>query len=70
MSTISTAYHGVDGEPLVWVDGDTEETRVGVDQLVLVPDHGVPENAGVPEEREVGHVLRAVEFWRVDLAAI
>merc|ERR1719367_1753597 len=38
---------GVDGEPLVRVDGNTEEARVGVDQLVLVPDDRVPENAGV-----------------------
>ena len=29
--------HGVDGEPLVGVDSDTEEAGVGVDQLVLVP---------------------------------
>ena len=28
---------GVDGKPLVRVDGDTEEAGVGVDQLV-VPD--------------------------------
>ena len=59
---------GVDGEPLVRVDGDTEEAGVGVDQLVLVPDHRVPENAGVPEEGEVSHVLRAVKLGGVDLA--
>merc|ERR1711970_1302096 len=59
---------GVDGETLVRVDGDTEETGVGVDQLVLVPDNGVPENAGVTEEGEVSHVLRAVKFGGVDLA--
>ena len=29
---------GVDGKPLVGVDGNTEEARVGVDKLVLVPD--------------------------------
>ena len=28
---------GVDGEPLVRVDGDAEEAGVGVNQLVLVP---------------------------------
>ena len=32
---------GVDGEPLVRVDGDTEEAGVGVDQLVLVPDQKI-----------------------------
>merc|ERR1719210_2405328 len=44
---------GVDGEPLVGVDGDTEEAGVGVDQLVLVPDHGVPQDAGVTQVGEV-----------------
>ena len=58
----------VDGEPLVRVDGDAEEAGVGVDQLVLVPHHRVPENAGVAEEGQVGHVLGAVELGRVDLA--
>ena len=38
---------GVDGEPLVRVDGDTEETRVGVNELILVPDHGVPQDASI-----------------------
>ena len=59
---------GVDGEPLVRVDGDTEEAGVGVDQLVLVPDHRVPQDASVTEEGEIGHVLGAVELGRVDLA--
>ena len=45
-----------------------EKARVGVDQLVLVPHHGVPEDAGVAEEGEVGHVLGAVKLGRVDLA--
>ena len=57
----------VDGEPLVRVDGDTEEAGVGVDQLVLVPDHRVPENAGITKESQVSHVLRAVELRGVDL---
>ena len=55
---------GVDGEPLVGVDGDTEEAGVGVDQLVLVPDHRVPEDASVTEESEVSHVLRVVKLQR------
>merc|ERR1712073_87014 len=58
---------GVDGEPLVGVDGDTEEAGVGVDQLVLVPDHGVPQDAGVTKVGEVGHVLGAVVLGRVHL---
>ena len=32
---------GVDRVPLVRVDGDTEEARVGVDQLILVPDQKI-----------------------------
>merc|ERR1719400_2346188 len=59
---------GVDGVTLVGVDGDTEEAGVGVDQLVLVPDHGVPEDASVTEEGEVSHVLRVVKLGGVDLA--
>ena len=55
---------GVDGVPLVGVDGDTEEAGVGVDQLVLVPDHRVPENAGITKEGEVSHVLRTVKLER------
>ena len=61
---------GVDGEPLVRVDGDTEEARVGVDQLVLVPDDRVPENAGVSEEGEISHVLRAVKLQRIRLESV
>ena len=48
---------GVDGKPLVRVDGDTEKAGVGVDQLVLVPDHGVPEDTSVTKECEIRHVL-------------
>merc|ERR1712045_976605 len=58
---------GVDGEPLVGVDGDTEEAGVGVDQLVLVPHHGVPQDAGVTQVGEVSHVLGTVIDRRVHL---
>ena len=30
----------------------------------LSPDHGVPEDAGVAKERQIGHVLGAVELDR------
>ena len=53
---------------LVGVDSDTEEARVGVDQLVLVPHHGVPEDASITKEGQVSHVLGVVELGRVDLA--
>ena len=60
-------FHGaqsVDGVALVRVDGDAEEAGVRVDQLVLVPDHRVPENAGITEEGEIGHVFGAVKLAR------
>ena len=50
----------VDGEPLVWVDGNTEQARVGVDQLVLVPHNRVPKNTGIPKVGKVSHVCCAV----------
>merc|ERR1712223_1719536 len=59
---------GVDGEALVRVDGDTEKTRVGVDQLILVPDNRVPEDTGITEISQVSHVFTAIKLGRVDLA--
>ena len=59
---------GVDGEPLVRVDGDAEEAGVGVDQLILVSDDRVPEDTGVTKEGQIGHVLGTVELGRVHLA--
>ena len=55
---------GVDGEPLVRVDGDAEEAGVGVDQLGLVTNHRVPEDAGIAKESKVSHVLRHVKLGR------
>ena len=60
--------HGVDGEPLVWVDGDTEEARVGVDQSLHVSHLQVEQHRGVIEVSQVGHVLTAVELRGVHLA--
>ena len=62
-----TAHHGVDGEPLVRVDGDTEETGVGVDQPLYVALVQVEQDGGVIEVGQVGHVLAAVVLGRVDL---
>ena len=59
---------GVDWEPLVRVDGNTEEAGVGVDQLVLVSDNRIPKDTGVPKVGEVGHVGSAVVDGRVHLA--
>ena len=52
---------------LVGVDGDTEEAGVGVDQLVDISDLQIPENRGVIEIGQVGHILAAVELGGVDL---
>ena len=53
---------------LVGVDGDTEEAGVGVDQLVDISDLQVPEDGGVIEVGQVGHILAAIELGGVDLA--
>merc|ERR1719431_877492 len=58
---------GVDGEPLVGVNGNTEEARVGVDQLVDITDDRIPVDAGVTQEGKTSHVIRAVKLGRVDL---
>jgi hypothetical protein len=63
-------FHGalsVDGEPLVRIDGNAEEARVGVDELVLVPDNRVPQDAGIIEVGQAGHVIRTVKLGWVDL---
>ena len=52
---------------LVGVDGDTEEAGVGVDQLVDISDLQIPENRGVIEIGQIGHILAAVELGGVDL---
>merc|ERR1719367_2754841 len=58
---------GVDGESLVGIDGDTEETRVGVDKLVDISDNRVPQDAGITKIGEVSHVLGTVIDRRVHL---
>ena len=68
LGTVDTdSSHGVDGEPLVGVDSDTEEARVGVDQPLHVAHLQVKEDRGVIEVGQVGHVLAAVILGRVDL---
>ena len=57
---------GVDGEPLVRVDDNAEEARVGVDKLGLVPGFQVVEDGGVVQEGQVGHVVALLELGRVD----
>merc|ERR1711963_780420 len=59
---------GVKRVTLVRVDDHDEETRVGVDQLGLVPGLQVPEDGGVVEVGQVDHVLALLELGRVDAA--
>merc|ERR1719336_3181258 len=70
-SLANIQLHGtksVDGESLVGIDGDTEETRVGVDKLVDVSDNRVPQDTGITKVGEVSHVIGAVIVGRIDLA--
>ena len=68
LTTVDTdGPHGVDGEPLVRVDSDTEQTGVGVDQPLNIPLLQIEEDRGIVEVSQAGHVLAAVVLWRVDL---
>ena len=58
---------GVDGEPLVRVDGHAEQARVGVDQLDEVALLQVVEHRSVVEVGQVGHVLAFLVLGRVHL---
>jgi hypothetical protein len=58
---------GVDGEALVGIDGNTEEARIGVDELILVPYHRVPQDTGIIKVSQTSHVIRAIKLRRVNL---
>ena len=58
---------GVDWETLVWIDGDAEKARVGIDKLVLIPNNGVPQNTSITQVCQSRHVIGAIELWRVYL---
>jgi hypothetical protein len=59
---------GVDGEADIGVDSNTEEARIGIDQLINVPNHGIPQDTSIIQIGQTGHIIRAVKLWRVDLA--
>merc|ERR1711970_1030052 len=59
---------GVDGVTLVRIDGNTKESRVGVDELILVPHNRVPQDTGITKIGQVSHVLSTVIVSRVHLA--
>merc|ERR1739848_671152 len=58
---------GVDGEANIGIDGNTEEARIGVDKLIDVPNHRVPQDTSIIQKGQTSHIIRAVEFGRVDL---
>jgi hypothetical protein len=58
----------VDGIPLVRIHHNTEETRVGVDELVDESYFQVPEDGSIIQERQVSHVLTLLKLGRIDLA--
>jgi len=59
---------GVDGEPLVGVDGNTEKARIGVDELILVPDNRVPQDTSIIQISQTSHIIRAVKLGWIDLS--
>ena len=58
---------GIDGVPLVGVNDNTEEARVGVDELGLEADLQVVEHRGIIQVSQVGHVLALLKLGRIDL---
>ena len=58
---------GVDWKADVGIDGNTEEARVGVDELIDVPNNGIPQDTGIIKISQSSHVIRAVKLGRVDL---
>ena len=69
LGTVDTdSSHGVDREPLVRVDRDAEQSRVGVNELVLIPHHRIPQDTSIIEIGQASHILRAVKLRWVDLA--
>ena len=57
----------IDRKPLVRINGNAKEPRVGVDQLVLVSHHRIPEYTGIIEVGQACHVVTAVKLGWVDL---
>ena len=58
---------GVDWVSFVWVDDNTKESRVGVDELGLEPDIQVVEDRSIIKVSQVSHVLDLFELGWIDL---
>ena len=64
---LTDSPHGVDWEPLVGVDSNTEEAGVGVDQPLDIALLQIEQDRRVIEICQAGHVLAAVILGRIDL---
>jgi len=40
---------GIDRKAPEWIDGNAEEARIGVDKLILVSNHRIPQNTSIIE---------------------
>ena len=52
-------------EPLVWIDSDTEETRVGVNHESLVSFVQVVDDGSFGEIGHVSQIFQKFVFWRI-----
>ena len=55
---------------LVRVNDNTEEPRVGIDELSLEADLQVMEDRGIVQVSQVGHVFALLKLGRVDLTQL
>ena len=55
---------------LVRVNDNTEESRVGIDELSLETDLQVMEDRGIIQVSQVGHVFALLKLGRVDLTQL
>ena len=58
------------GVTLVRVNHNTEEPRVGIDELSLETDLQVMEYRGIVQISQVGHVFALLKLRRVDLTQL
>ena len=60
----------VDRKPLIGVDYNTEQARVSVNKLGLIPCLQIPENRSIIEKSQIGHVLTLLKLGWVDLTKL
>merc|ERR1711970_767160 len=67
VSEMGSHNGSVHHQPLVGVDTDTEETRIGVDLENLVTDSQVVEDTSLVQDGQVGHVFLLLELGGIAL---